>query len=158
MTYLGTNEQQSRDKRIGMAMRTARWWDPRTWLAFMFWELRTMFAAVRDDGQSDWKAMIIIVIFEILAMFALTDAAAVYLGRRFIDKGSPLIYLLAFAIAVLNTPAIVGKHRHWDRLGTEFEGYPTFIRLGGAIAVVLLIAAAIFLSGHFGAAVRLLPP
>jgi hypothetical protein len=124
----------------------------------MFWELRTMFAAIRNDGQSDWKAMAIIVVFEIAVMFALTDAAAAYLGHRVIDKGSPIIYLVGFAIAVANTPAIVGKHRHWDKLGIEFDSYPTFIRIGGGIAVILLVLAAIFLSGHFGGIVRLLPP
>jgi hypothetical protein len=140
-----------------MKARRAQWWDPRTWLAFMFWELRTMFAAIRNDGQDDWKAMVIIVVFEIAVMFALTDGAAVYLGHRFIDNGNPFLYLAGFAILVANTPAIVGKHRRWDRLGTEFESYPTFIRICGGIAVVLLIAAAIFLSGHLGAALRDLP-
>ena len=62
--------------------RCAHWWNPPTWLAFIFWELRTIFAAVGNDGQSDWKATVIIVVFEILAVFGLTDAASVYLGHR----------------------------------------------------------------------------
>jgi hypothetical protein len=116
-----------------------------------------MFAAVRNDGQSDWKAMVIIVVFEILAMFALTDAAAVYLRYRFIDKGSPFTFLVGFAIAIANTPAILGKHPHWDRLSAEFETYPAFVRVGGAIGVVLLVVAGIILSGDFVTALRDLP-
>jgi hypothetical protein len=29
----------------------ARWWDPRTWLAFMFWELRTIARAVSEGSN-----------------------------------------------------------------------------------------------------------
>jgi uncharacterized membrane protein YhaH (DUF805 family) len=135
----------------------ARWWDPRTWLAFMFWELRTIARAISDDGLSDWKATGTIVIFEILAIVGLTNAAAVYLGRRLIDKGSPFIFLVAFAVAIVNTPAILGKRKRWDRLSAEFEGYSPTIRIVGGFAVVLLVVAAIIVAGHFGAAQRLLP-
>jgi hypothetical protein len=87
-------------RKIESTARHAQWWDPRTRLAFIFWELRTIFAAVRNDGQSDWKAMVIIVVFEILAIVGLTDAAAVYLGphgcaadkrRWFISIVAPLV-------------------------------------------------------------------
>lgn len=145
-------------RKIESLARGAHWWDPRTWLGFMFWELRTMFAAVRNDGQSDWKATVIIVVFEILAIFGLTDAVSVSLGHRIIDKGSPFLYLVGFAIVIANTPAILGKHLHWDRLSAEFETYPTFVRVGGGIAVVLLVVAGIILSGHFVVAMRDLPP
>jgi len=141
-----------------MAMRTAQWWDPRTWLAFMFWELRTIFAAISSDGLSDWKAIAVIVVFEIIAIVGLTNSAAVYLGRRLIDKGSPFIFLVGFAIAAVNTPAIVGKHKRWDRLCTEFASYSASTRIIGGVAVVLLVVAAIVVSGYFGAAQRHLPP
>jgi hypothetical protein len=87
----------------------------------MFWELRTIARAVSDDGLSDWKATGTIVIFGILAIVGLTNALAVYLGRRLIDKGSPFIFLVAFAVAIFNTPAALGKFRRWNRLGKEFE-------------------------------------
>ena len=140
-----------------MAMHTARWWDPRTWLAFMFWELRTIARAISDDGLADWKATGTIVIFEILAIVGLTNAAAVYLGRRLIDKGSPFIFLVGFAVAIVNTPAILGKRKRWDRLSAQFEGYSPTIRIVGGFVVVLLVAGAIIVAGHFGAAQRLLP-
>jgi len=135
----------------------ARWWDPRTWLAFMFWELRTIARAISDDGLADWKATGTIVIFEILAIVGLTNAAAVYLGRRLIDKGSPFIFLVSFAVAIVNTPAILGKRKRWDRLSAEFEGYSPTIRIVGGFVVVLLVVGAIIVAGHFGAAQRLLP-
>ena len=140
-----------------MKARLAQWWDPRTWLAFMFWELRTIARAISDDGLSDWKATGTIVIFEILAIVGLTDATAVYLGHRLIDKGSPFIFLVGFAIVVINIPAAVGKHKRWDRLSTEFESYSRPVRIVGGIMVVLLVVAAILVTGHFGAAQRLLP-
>jgi uncharacterized membrane protein YhaH (DUF805 family) len=140
-----------------MKVPRARWWDPRTWFAFMFWELRTIARAISDDSLSDWKAIGTIVIFEILAIVGLANAAAVYLGRRLIDKGSPFIFLVAFAVAIVNTPAILGKRKRWDRLSAEFEGYSRTIRIVGGFAVVLLIVAAIIVAGHFGAAQRLLP-
>src|ERR1700733_6261204 len=80
----------------------ARWWDPRTWLAFMFWELRTIYAALGGVSSADWKATVVIAVFEILAIVGLTNAAAVYLGRRLIDKGSPFIFLVGFAVALVN--------------------------------------------------------
>jgi hypothetical protein len=135
----------------------ARWWDPRTWLAFMFWELRTIARAISDDGLSEWKATGTIVIFEVLAIVGLTNAAAVYLGRRLIDRGSPFIFLVAFGVAIVNTPAILGKHKRWDQLSSEFEGYSRVIRIVGGFAVVLLVVGAIIVAGYFGAAQRLLP-
>ena len=106
---------------------------------------------------ADWKATGTIVIFEILAIVGLTNAAAVYLGRRLIDKGSPFIFLVAFAVAIVNTPAILGKRKRWDRLSAEFEGYSPTIRIVGGFVVVLLVVGAIIVAGHFGAAQRLLP-
>jgi hypothetical protein len=50
-----------------------------------------------------------------------TDAAAVYVGHRLIDKGSPFMFLVGFAVALVNTPLFMGKHRRWDQLGAEFE-------------------------------------
>jgi hypothetical protein len=135
----------------------ARWWDPRTWLAFMFWELRTIARAISSDGLSDWKATGIIVVFEILAIVGLTDAAAVYLGRRLIDKGSPFVFVVAFAVAIVNTPAILGKHERRDKLSAEFEAYSPAIRIVGGFAVVVLVVGAIIVAGHFGAAQRFLP-
>ena len=101
-------------------MRAARWWDPRTWLAFMFWELRTIAKALSDDGPSDWKATATIVVFEILAIVGLTNATALYLGRRLIEKGSPFIFLVACAVAFINMPAALGRFRRWHKLGNEF--------------------------------------
>lgn len=141
-----------------MVARRAQWWDPRTWLAFMFWELRTIFAAIRNDDLSDWKATVVIVLVEICAIIGLTDAAAVYLGRRLIDNSSPIVFLVAFAVALVNTLAALGKNRRSNRLSREFESYPAPIRIGGGIAVVLLVIVAIIAAGHFGAAQRHLPP
>lgn len=146
------------DGRISMAMRTARWWDPRTWLAFMFWELRTIFAAFSDDGLADWKAAAVIALFEFLAIVGITNATAVYLGRRLIEKGSSFIFLVGLAVAIINTPAILGNHRRWNRLSTEFASYSAPTRIVGRIAVVLLVVGAISVAGYFGAAQSHLPP
>jgi predicted permease len=135
----------------------ARWWDPRTWLAFMFWELRTIARAISDDGLSDLKAIGTIVIFEILAIVGLTDATSVYLGRRLIDKGSPFVFLVAFAVAFINIPAALGKFKRWHRLGKEFESYSKPTRIAGGIVVVLLFIGAIVCTGYFGEAQHLLP-
>jgi hypothetical protein len=137
--------------------RRAQWWDPRTWLAFMYWELRTIFAAIAGDSWSDWKAIVVIVLFEFLAIVGLTDAAAVHLGRRLIDKGSPFIALVGIGVALVNTPAILGERKRWDKLSAEFESYSAAIRVVGGFAVVLLVVAAIIVAGHFGAAQRYLP-
>ena len=139
-------------------MRTARWWDPRTWLAFMFWELRTIAEAVSNDGLSDWKATGTIVVFEILAIVGLTDAASVYLGRRLIDKGSPFVFLVAFAVAFINIPAALGKFKRWHRFRKEFESYSKSTRIAGGILVVLLFIGAIIWAAYFGEAQRNLPP
>jgi hypothetical protein len=123
----------------------------------MFWELRTISSAISSDGLSDWKATGIIVVFEILAIVGLTNATAVYLGRRLIDKGSPFIFIVAFAVAIANTPAILGKHKRWDKLSMEFESYSKPTRIAGGIVVVVLFIGAIVCAGYFGEAQRLLP-
>ncbi len=124
----------------------------------MFWELRTIFAAISDDGLSDWKAAVIIIVFEILAIVGLTNATAVYLGRKLIEKGSPFIFIVGFAVALVNTPALVGRFRHWDRLSKEFASYSRPTRIAGGIAVGLLYVGAIACAGYFGVAQRNLPP
>ena len=139
-------------------MRTAPWWDPRTWMAFMFWELQKIFAAISGDGLSEWKAAVSIAIFEILAIVGLTNATAVYLGRRLIDKGSPFIFLVVFAVGLINTPAMMGKFKRWRRLSTVFEAYSARTRIAGGIVVVLIYVGAIVCAGHFGEAQRNLPP
>lgn len=138
-------------------MQRARWWDPRTWFAFAFWELRTIFAAIRDDGWSDWKATVVIIVVEILGIVALTGAASVYLGRRLIDQSSSYVYILPLALVLLNLKAVLGKNKRWNRLSREFESYPAPIRLGGGWAVVLLTFLMIFVASHFAVAQRHLP-
>jgi hypothetical protein len=134
------------------------WLDPRTWLAFMFWELRTIAAVVSGEDLADWKAVGVIVVFEILAVVGLTNAAAVYLGRQLIHRGSPYIFLVAFAVAAVNAPAILGKHDRWNRCSREFERYPKFFRIAGGIVVILLVAGSIIAAAHFGEAQRYLAP
>jgi hypothetical protein len=123
----------------------------------MFWELRAIARAVSDDGLADWKATGTVIIFEILSIVGLTNATAVYLGRRLIDKGSPFIFLVAFAVALINIPAVLGKFRRWHRLGEEFESYSKPTRIAGGIAVVLLFIGAIVFAGYFGEAQSSLP-
>lgn len=139
-----------------MKARRAQWWDPRTWLAFMFWELRTIFAAIRDDGWSDWKAAVVITVVEILGVGALTDAVSVYLGRSLIDRSNPYLYIFPLVVALLNTKAALGKNKRC-RLSTEFESYSAPIRIGGGWTVVLLVLLTIIAAGHFAVAQRLLP-
>lgn len=140
-----------------MKPQRAHWWDPRTWLAFAFWELRTIFAAVRDDGWSDWKATLVIIAVEILGIGALPDAISVYMGRRIFDESIPFLFIVAFVVAILNTKALIGKNKRWNRLSTEFESYSRPIRIGGGWAVVLLVILTIIAFGHFGQAQRYLP-
>jgi hypothetical protein len=85
-----------------MKVRAARWWDPRTWLAFAFWELRTIFKGYSGDGLADWKATGVIMVVETLGLGAITSAWAVYHERRLIDHS---IYIMALAVFILNVVA-----------------------------------------------------
>lgn len=116
------------DKRR-MNGQSARWWDPRTWLAFVFWELRTIFNAYSNDGLSDLKAAAVIGMVEILAFGAITSAWSVYHGRRVVDHST--IYIVALIVALLNAGTAFGGNKPWQRLYKEFEGYSAFIRIGG---------------------------
>jgi hypothetical protein len=127
-------------------------------MAFMFWELQRIFAAIGGDVLSEWKAAVSIAIFEILAIVGLTNATAVYLGRRLIDQGSPFIFLVVFGVGLINAPAMMGKFKRWHRLRTEFEGYSAPARIAGGVVVVLLYVGAIVCAGHFGVAQRNLLP
>jgi hypothetical protein len=116
-----------------------------------------MSAAIRDDGASGWRAAVVLVVAEILAIVGLTNGAAVYVGHRLIDKSSPFIFLVGFAILLINMPTVLGKNSRWNRLSTEFETYSTPTRVVGGIAVTLLVVGAAILAGHFGDAQRHLP-
>jgi ABC-type transport system involved in cytochrome c biogenesis permease subunit len=59
----------------------AQWWDPRTWLAFAFWELRTILKGYQGDDLADWSATGFLIVVEILGLGALSSALAVYHER-----------------------------------------------------------------------------
>jgi hypothetical protein len=137
-----------------MSGRSARWWDPRTWFAFAFWELRTIFKGYYDDGLSEWKATGVMIVVEILALGALTSAWSVYHQRRLVDH---YIYLVALLVVILNVGAALGGNKHRRRLCNEFEGYPKLIRIGGGAVVVALIILTVIAINYFGAAYSHLP-
>jgi hypothetical protein len=80
-----------------MKERAAKWWDPRTWLAFAFWELHTIFKGYSGDGMAAWNATGIIIVVEILGVGALTSAWAVYHERRLIDHYIHIVALVELA-------------------------------------------------------------
>jgi hypothetical protein len=137
-----------------MKARAAKWWDPRTWLAFVFWELRTIFKGYSGDGLSDWKATGVIIVVQILGLGAITDAWAVYHERRLIDHS---IYIIALAVLMLNVGAAWGGNKRWQRLFRDFESYPKPIKIGGGVVVVALIVLTVGAASHFGAAYSHLP-
>ena len=119
--------------------------------------MRTIFAAISDDGLSDWKATVIITALELLGIAALTDALSVYLGRRLIHTSSPYLYLIGFLLILLNIKGVLGKNKRWNRLTSEFEKYSAPVRIGGGWAVVLIAILTVIAAGHFGEAQRHLP-
>jgi hypothetical protein len=132
----------------------AQWWDPRTWLAFAFWELHTIFKGYSGDGMAAWNATGIMIVVEILGIGALTSAWAVYHERRLIDH---YIYMVALVVLVLNVGAAWGGNKRWQRLRKEFESYPRPIKIGGGVVVVALIVLTIIAVNYFGAAYSHLP-
>jgi hypothetical protein len=137
-----------------MKARAAKWWDPRTWLAFAFWELRTIFKGYSGDGMSEWKATGVIIVVEFLGLGALTSAWSIYHERRLPDH---YMYIVAVAVFILNVGAAWGGNRRWQRLSREFESYPKPIRIGGGVVVVALIILTVIAASHFGAAYSHLP-
>jgi hypothetical protein len=137
-----------------MTARAAKWWDPRTWLAFAFWELRTIFKGYSGDGLSDWKATGVIMAVETLGLGAITSAWSVYHERRLIDH---YIYIVALGVFILNVGAGWGGNKRWQRLYREFESYPKPIRIAGGVVVVALIVLTVIAASHFGAAYSHLP-
>ena len=134
--------------------QAAQWWDPRTWLAFAFWELHSIFKGYSREGMAAWNATGIMIVVEILGLGAVTSAWAVYHERRLIDH---YIYIVGLAVFILNGGAAWGGNKRWRRLGREFESYPKPIRIGGGIIVVALIVLTVVAASHFGAAYSHLP-
>jgi hypothetical protein len=132
----------------------AQWWDPRTWLAFAFWELRTILKGYQGDGLADWSATGFIIVVEILGLGALSSAWAVYHERRLIDH---YIYTVALAVFIVNVGAAWGGNKRWQRLRREFESYPKPIKIGGGVVVVVLIVLTVIAANHFGVAYSHLP-
>lgn len=123
----------------------------------MFWELRTIAVAAFDDGLADWKAALTVVAFEMLAIFGFTSFLSVYLGHKVIDQRGSFVFLVGFAVAALNTPAMLTNFKRWHRLGREFERYSYRTRIAGGIVVVLLFFGALISAAYFGSAQRSLP-
>lgn len=137
-----------------MKERVANWWDPRTWLAFAFWELRTILKGYQGDEMADWSATGFLIVVEILALGALSSAWSVYHERRLIDH---YIYIVALVVFVLNVGAAWGGNKRWRQLRKEFENYPRAIKIGGGIVVLALIVLTVMAAGHFGEAYSHLP-
>jgi hypothetical protein len=140
--------------RQSMKVRDVRWWDPRTWLAFAFWVLRTIFKGYCGDGLADWNATGVIIVVEILGLGALTSAWSIYHGQRLFDH---YIYIVALAVVTLNAGAAWGGNKRWQRLRGEFESYSKPIKIGGGAIVVALIILTVIAASHFGAAYSRLP-
>lgn len=137
-----------------MKAQRAQWWDPRTWLAFAFWELRTILKGYQGDDLADWSATGFLIVVEILGLGALSSAWAVYHERRLIDH---YIYIVALAVFILNVGAAWGGNKRWQRLRKEFESYPRPIRIAGGVVVVALIVLTVIAVNYFGAAYSRLP-
>ena len=137
-----------------MKTQPAQWWDPRTWLAFAFWELRTILKGYQGDDLADWSATGFLIVVEILGLGALTSAWAVYHERRLIDH-----YMLpvTLGVLILNVGAAWGGNKRWQRLCKEFDSYPMPIKIGGGVVVVTLIVLTVMAASHFGAAYSHLP-
>jgi hypothetical protein len=132
----------------------AKWWDPRTWLAFAFWELRTILKGYQGDDLADWSATGFLIVVEILGLGALSSAWSVYHERRLSDH-----YMLpvTLGVLILNIGAAWGGNKRWQRLHKEFESYPMPIKIGGGVVVVALVVLTVMAAGHFGAAYSHLP-
>jgi hypothetical protein len=137
-----------------MKARGAKWWDPRTWLAFAFWELRTILKGYQGEEMADWSATGFLIVVEILALGALSSAWSVYHEQRLIDH---YIYTVALVVLVLNVGTAWGGSKRWQRLRREFESYPKQIRIGGGVVVVTLIILTVIAVNYFGAAYSHLP-
>jgi hypothetical protein len=123
----------------------------------MFWELRTIAVAAFDDGLADWKAVVTVAAFEMLAIFGFTSSLSAYLGHKVIEQRGPFVFLVGFAVAALNTPAMLSNFKRWHILSREFERYSYRTRIAGGIVVVLLFFGALISAAYFGAEQRNLP-
>jgi hypothetical protein len=139
-----------------MKWRRAKWWDPRTWMAFAFWELRMTFTATGGENLSDWKAAVTMTVAEILTIAALLDAISVYIGHRLGDR-SVILIVVGFVIASLNLRTALGKNKILNALRAQFEIYSLPARISGAIVVILLIVLSAIAAGLLGEAVSHLP-
>lgn len=156
MTYPKDQGRNAHGRRIH---EVARWWDPRTWLAFIYWGLRTVFTgfSLSGDDLASWKAVTAIMIFEFFAMVGVTNAAAVFLGHRLMEKDSSFIFFVGCAAVLVNMPALLGKNKRWNALSAEFDGYSRPARVVGEILVVLMVVGVIIGANLFAAAERHLP-
>jgi hypothetical protein len=132
----------------------AKWWDPRTWLAFAFWVLRTILKGYQGDDMADWSATGFLIVVEILGLGALTSAWAVYHERRLTDH---YMFPVTLVVLVLNVGAAWGGSKRRQRLHKEFESYPMPIKIGGGVVVVSLIVLTVIAVNYFGAAYSHLP-
>jgi hypothetical protein len=113
-----------------MNERAAQWWDPRTWLAFAFWELHTILKGYSGDAYAAWSATGFLIVVEILALGALSSAWSVYHGRRLNDH---YIFIVALAVIILNVGAAWGGNKRRRRLHRCLRAIQCQLKLGAAL-------------------------
>lgn len=94
--------------------------------AFAFFQLRSFFRAVLDDGLEDWKALVILGGAEISALMAAVSIATVATGGRIALPPEPMDLLAGLSVAVglmvLNYRVLLLDKR-WARFEAEFRRY-----------------------------------
>jgi hypothetical protein len=111
--------------------------------AFAFYQLRTLFKALYDDGFSDFKALVILLMIECFVMVDVGGLASILVGRLLLPTTTSMMLitylpiLLAFSIANYE---LLLKDQRWAKFKGEFDSYSTRTQIVGWIVVIGFIA------------------
>ena len=107
--------------------------------AFVFYLLRSSFKSVFDDGFADWKAIMVMSIASAFAAMLLLAGISISLQRRLLPGRIPFVILFAaISIGVFNYYNSMSKSK-WSRFEGDFQRTSTAVRVGGVLAVWLIL-------------------
>jgi hypothetical protein len=111
-------------------------------LAFAFYQVRTWFKTVSDDGFSDFKALVVVLAIEYFLLADAAGLASVLAGRLLIPTERrglvTVVAAVVFGLGFANYRCI-WKDGKWSRFKSEFDFYSVRVRVFGQIALVAAV-------------------
>jgi hypothetical protein len=130
--------------------------------AYAFFELRSTFKAVWNDGWEEWKALLLTSVATLSAGLTIASVISICLQRRVLLPQSRAEFVtlwgvVGLSVVILNYYTLVSG-RKWSRFEREFECRPKMNRAIGGVAVWASLILIVAVTEWTGSIAWKLPP